>query len=152
MLAFLHGVVLKYLRMPTVPYPLRKNDSVHLKVFEAKRKPRAKASSALDILNPCFSLHVVTELECGPRHFNDLARSIPASGNTLSSRLRLLEKEGIVRRKVISYMPPSVSYQLTDKGIALAEIVRLLGDWDSEWSNQVKSSQTCQRKLAKDRA
>jgi len=128
--------------MYSVPYPVRKNDPVHLRVRESNSKPRSKASSALDILNPCFSLHVVIELACGPRHFNDLARRIPASGNTLSNRLRLLEREGIVSRRVLSYMPPSVCYQLTEKGIALSKIVRLLSDWDLEWSNQTRSMPT----------
>src|SRR5690606_35985780 len=44
--------------------------------------------------------------------------------STLSSRLKMLEEEGMVRREQISAIPPHVEYSLTEMGHELESVIR----------------------------
>ena len=51
----------------------------------------------------------------------------------LSERLRELEKEGVVERKVIPETPVRIEYALTTKGRALAQAFGAIGEWAHKW-------------------
>lgn len=53
--------------------------------------------------------------------------------STLSSRLKMLEEEGLVQRTQISAIPPHVEYCLTDKGRALDNVIRTVVQWCNNW-------------------
>src|SRR5262245_57221798 len=62
--------------------------------------------------------------------FNELAAAVPGlSDRMLAERLRELESEGLVVRKVVPTSPVRVEYSLTDKGRALESVVRALAGW-----------------------
>lgn len=56
------------------------------------------------------------------------------SSKTLASRLKELEKGGILERKAYSEIPPRVEYRLTSKGQELVESVMYLLQWMKKWS------------------
>ncbi|MGE0698939.1 MAG: winged helix-turn-helix transcriptional regulator [Hyphomicrobiaceae bacterium] len=49
--------------------------------------------------------------------------------NTLSDRLKMLEANGIVERRLYEEHPPRAEYVLTTKGRDLGAIVRAMRDW-----------------------
>ena len=53
--------------------------------------------------------------------------------STLSSRLKMLEEEGIVRREQISAIPPHVEYSLTEMGRDLGSVIREVTRWSNSW-------------------
>ena len=53
--------------------------------------------------------------------------------STLSSRLKMLEEAGIVRREQISAIPPHVEYSLTEMGCALEAVIRAVTQWSNAW-------------------
>jgi DNA-binding HxlR family transcriptional regulator len=55
------------------------------------------------------------------------------SPKTLTERLRELEKEGIVARKMFSEIPPKVEYSLTEKGCELATSLLHVLKWAEKW-------------------
>lgn len=62
--------------------------------------------------------------------YQDLLESlggVPPS--TLSERLKLLEANGIVERRMYAEHPPRAEYQLTAKGRELGPIIRAMRDW-----------------------
>ena len=60
---------------------------------------------------------LIFHLKDGPVRFNDLARMLGgASKKMIDQRLKELEAEGMVVRKVISDRPIAVSYELTEFG------------------------------------
>ena len=66
----------------------------------------------------------------GPRKFQDFLDSLSGiSPNTLSGRLKALEKHGVVERRFYEEHPPRAEYVLTSKGRALRPVVRALHDW-----------------------
>jgi hypothetical protein len=66
----------------------------------------------------------------GPKRFSDLDRGLPGiPSNVLSARLKELEGNGIVARRVLPRPEGAVVYELTEYGLELEEIVLKLGLW-----------------------
>jgi DNA-binding HxlR family transcriptional regulator len=69
--------------------------------------------------------------------FNELAAAVPGlSDRMLAERLRELESEGLVVRRVIPSSPVRVEYSLTEKGRALESVVRAVAGWAETWSGE----------------
>jgi DNA-binding HxlR family transcriptional regulator len=56
------------------------------------------------------------------------------SSKTLASRLKELEKAGILERHSYNEIPPRVEYRLTEKGQELVESIINLLQWMRKWS------------------
>jgi DNA-binding HxlR family transcriptional regulator len=70
----------------------------------------------------------------GPLHFSGIRQLVPElSDRLLSERLKELEAEGIVERRVLDGSPVRVEYAMTDKGRALEPAVRALKSWANQW-------------------
>jgi DNA-binding HxlR family transcriptional regulator len=92
-------------------------------------------AKAMEVLDERWTLLVVRELLLGSRRFNELRRGNPKmSPALLSKRLRTLERAGVVRREVETNR---VTYQLTEAGRELSEIVHGLGAWGVRWIGQL---------------
>jgi DNA-binding HxlR family transcriptional regulator len=52
---------------------------------------------------------------------------------TLSSRLKMLEEEGLIRRVQVSAIPPHVEYSLTAMGAELHDVIAAIGQWSRLW-------------------
>lgn len=79
------------------------------------------------ILQGKWAILVLHELSQGTRRFNELERGLQITHATLSSQLKSLEREGIVRRTVYPEVPPRVEYSLTDIGRKFAPVLRASG-------------------------
>jgi DNA-binding HxlR family transcriptional regulator/putative sterol carrier protein len=87
---------------------------------------------ALDAVGERWTLLIIRELLTGPRRFKDLAEGLPGiSTNLLSERLKSLEQQGILCRRVLPPPAGSTVYDLTAKGMALEKAVLELGRWGS---------------------
>jgi DNA-binding HxlR family transcriptional regulator len=91
---------------------------------------------ALERVGDRWSLLVVEALLDGPRRFNELSDGVAGiAPNILVSRLRGLEREGVVLSRPYSERPPRVEYALTAAGRDLAGALRLLADWGARRSD-----------------
>lgn len=87
---------------------------------------------ALDAIGDRWTLLIVRELLTGPRRFTDLMEGMPGiSTNLLSERLKELEQQGILHRRVLPPPAGSTVYALTPLGQALESAVLELGKWGS---------------------
>lgn len=65
-----------------------------------------------------------------PVRFNELKRQIGAiTYKTLSSQLKELEADGLVKRKEYPQVPPKVEYSLTGKAESLLPVLEGLCEW-----------------------
>jgi DNA-binding HxlR family transcriptional regulator/putative sterol carrier protein len=88
---------------------------------------------ALDLLGGRWALLVVRDLLTGPKRFSELQeglRGVPT--NVLTARLRELEEEGIVERRVQARPGGGVVYALTEHGMELEDPVLRLGFWGAK--------------------
>ena len=83
---------------------------------------------AVNVITKKWTVQILMELEVhGPMIFNELMRHLEGiSSRSLSDALKKLEKYKLVLRSVQDTRPPSVLYQLTDKGKGLVELFMLL--------------------------
>jgi DNA-binding HxlR family transcriptional regulator len=77
---------------------------------------------------------IIHDLSEGPRRFMQLEHACPGiSPRTLSERLDLLERHGVLIRRSYPESPPRVEYELTEKGRALLPIVREMRKFGRAW-------------------
>src|SRR5689334_8701635 len=89
---------------------------------------------AVELIGKRWSGAIVLVLLDGPLHFSGIRQLVPElSDRLLSERLKELEAEGIVERRVLDGSPVRVEYSLTEKGRALEPAVRALKEWGREW-------------------
>jgi DNA-binding HxlR family transcriptional regulator len=89
---------------------------------------------ALDIVGDRWTLLIVRELLTGPRRFKDLVDGLPGiSTNLLSERLKSLEQQGILGRRVLPPPAGSSVYELTPLGRGLETAALELGKWGSQF-------------------
>jgi len=79
---------------------------------------------AMTYIGKKWSLHIVRDMFRGKTRFKDfLSSNSELSTKVLSERLKDLEENGIVSRKIIDSHPVGVEYTLTKKGRALGTIL-----------------------------
>jgi len=91
---------------------------------------------ALDVVGDKWSLLILRDLfRMGPLRFQGLAEALPGiAPNTLSARLKLLETQGVIEARLYETHPPRYEYLLTDKGRALAPVLKALYQWGESYS------------------
>jgi DNA-binding HxlR family transcriptional regulator len=88
---------------------------------------------ALEVIGERWTLLIVRDAFYGVRRFGDFATQLRIPQAVLTSRLKLLVREGVLARDDDG--AGIVEYRLTDKGVALWPIVRALMAWgDAHYS------------------
>ncbi len=91
-------------------------------------------AATLDLLHERWTLHIVHALLLGKKRFNEIGHTLGGvNPRTLRERLRGLEAEGIVERRVLRAIPPWVEYELTEKGRALESVMNAMAGWAKDW-------------------
>lgn len=89
--------------------------------------PECPLSPCLRIVGGAWTPNVIWYLKEQPRRFTELkADLVGVSAKTLTSRLRKLERDGVVYRKVIPSSPPTVEYGLSPLGRKLVPAVEAI--------------------------
>ena len=91
-------------------------------------------AATADLIGSKWTPLIVHDLSEGPRRFTQLEHACPGiSPRTLSERLDMLEREGIVIRRSYPESPPRVEYELTAKGRALLPIINAMRRFGRSW-------------------
>lgn len=117
--------------------------NAHELARKSRRRPRSLLSvhdarcavaRTAELVCSKWTVLIVHDLSEGPRRFTELERACPGiSPRTLSERLHMLEREGVVVRRAYDEWPPRVEYELTDKGRALLPIATEMGRFGRVW-------------------
>ncbi len=76
---------------------------------------------------------ILYQLMQGMKRFNELQKLLPGiTQKMLAMRLRELEKDEIVTRKIYAVVPPKVEYSLTEFGESLKQIIEPMKLWGLE--------------------
>ena len=95
------------------------------------RQKSCPVARTLDIIGERWTILLLRDLFLqGPRRFQDFQESLAGvAPNTLSSRLKAMEEQGLIARRFYSDHPPRVEYHLTEKGKSLGPVLKALRDW-----------------------
>jgi DNA-binding HxlR family transcriptional regulator len=89
---------------------------------------------AISIISKRWTGLIIRALLSGTCRFNGISSYVPGlSDRLLSERLKELEAEGVVERRVYPETPVRIEYVLTPKGKALRAIVDAVQGWANEW-------------------
>lgn len=98
-------------------------------VLDACREPCA-IERGMRLIGGKWKGSIIYHLKDEPVRFNDLVRMLGgASKRMVDQRLKELEAEGMVIRRVVSERPIAVTYELTDFGRSALEILDQLRAW-----------------------
>lgn len=76
---------------------------------------------------------ILWHLKDSPVRFNDLARQLGgASKKMVNQRLKEMEAQGLVQRKVLSTKPIAVAYEITEFGHSALSVLEKLKSWSEE--------------------
>jgi len=89
---------------------------------------------AVELVGRRWTGAIIRVLLGGPHRFNELLSAIPGiSDRLLTERLRELESESLISRRVEPGSPVKVVYELTCAGAELQEPMDALGKWAERW-------------------
>jgi len=110
--------------------------------------PREEMSSfcpqyhaAVELVGRRWTGAILRAMMSGINRFSELCATIPGlSDKMLSERLKELESQAIVVRRVIPETPVRIEYELTEKGRDLEQVVRALADWTGRWAEGLEAA------------
>ncbi len=87
------------------------------------------------IMGKKFTVHILRNMVMLQQNrFNQFLESIEgANPKTLSVRLREMEKDGLITRKIYPETPPRVEYTITEKGMALSPILTQMAEFSMKY-------------------
>jgi len=104
----------------------------------------------IDVISNKWAFLIINTLgNRGKLRFNGLMEQLEGvSPKTLSDTLKILEKEGLVRKESFNEIPPRVEYSLTKDGRGLRKAIIPLLQWTADRSNfaNEKCTLKCQGK------
>lgn len=90
----------------------------------------ARASA---VLGDRWTLLLLSDIFLGVRRFEEFQERLGISRTTLTSRLKLLEKHGVISRVRYQDNPPRHEYRLTGKGHDLFPVLSTIINWGDKY-------------------
>lgn len=93
-----------------------------------------KFHKTIELVGKRWTGAIVQLLMAGPQRFTALRGAVPGlHDRLLSERLKELEAEGMVTRRVYPETPVHIEYALTEKGRGLEKVFAELHRWADRW-------------------
>lgn len=97
--------------------------------------------ATLAVIGGRWKVPILWHLRYETRRFGELSRKLPGiTQKMLTTQLRELERDGIVRRKVYAEVPPRVEYSLTPLGDSLGPLLDALSSWGETFLRETRSA------------
>jgi len=101
---------------------------------------------AMRLLGDLCTLIIIYTLLQGTKRFGELLEAVGnASPKTVSQRLKMLEERGFVQRHAFLEIPPRVEYSLTEKGMALVDIMEAIKRFGEQYLSDAQPPSQCSR-------
>ena len=85
---------------------------------------RCPLEVSVDMIGRKWALQILRDLFMGRNRFSDFLEFNPGlSGKVLSTRLKELQEQGLVEKRIIPVTPLRVEYGLSEKGISLGDVL-----------------------------
>ena len=95
---------------------------------------------AVELIGRRWTGAIVRALMAGVNRFSDLGATVPGmSDRMLSERLKELEAEGVVVRRVTPETPVRIEYVLTEKGRSLQGVIEAVSEWAGRWGVEAEA-------------
>ncbi|MFH0905768.1 MAG: helix-turn-helix domain-containing protein [archaeon] len=91
----------------------------------------------IDIISKKWTIYIIRELNGEPKYFNDMLHCLNwgLTAKILSSRLKELIKEDIVKKEIVGKTTPQrIRYSLTKRGHEFIEAFGGIEKWSKKWN------------------
>ena len=103
-----------------------------------KELPPCPVETTLMMISDKWKVLIIRELLPGTKRFNEIHHSIDGvSQKVLTQKLREMESDGLLERKVYAEVPPKVEYSLTELGMTLKPILDSMERWGNDYKAAV---------------
>ena len=100
--------------------------------------PACPVETTLKLIGNKWEVLVLRDLMPGTKRFGELKQSIGGiSQKVLTSKLREMEADGLVERRVYAQVPPRVEYSLTSLGRTLKPVLDAMEQWGTAYKKAV---------------
>ena len=122
--------------MPTLKTQNEKNNLKKLNKASCEDTHNCPVTTAIDVIGGKWLVIILYQLRGETLRFGELKRRIPnITQKMLSQRLRELEKNKLVTRKVYAEVPPKVEYTSTELAEKLDPVLDELCAWGTEYES-----------------
>lgn len=90
---------------------------------------------SLAVVGDRWTLLILRELTFGVHRFDELQAQTGMSSHLLTTRLKRLEEDGVIERRLYNARPPRYEYHATKKGKELDRVLMLLRSWGQKWES-----------------
>ncbi|SFK78528.1 transcriptional regulator, HxlR family [Mesorhizobium albiziae] len=101
-----------------------------LDIFQQTLCPVARAES---VVGDIWTVLVLRELFARNHRFDEIQVMTGATPQMLATRLKKLEADGLLERRLYNKRPPRYEYHLTDKGRDFWPVLMALRAWGEKW-------------------
>ena len=99
---------------------------------------KCPVEQALQVIGGKCKIPIIHHLNQKPHRFGKLKnRLAKVTQQMLSKQLKEMENDGLVKRTVLSVMPPSVEYSLTDFGKSAIPVLKSLYNWSTHNDSKI---------------
>lgn len=96
--------------------------------------PACPVATTVQLIGNKWKLLILRNLLARPWRFNELHKSLEGiSQKVLTSHLREMEADGIVKREVYAEVPPRVEYSLSPLGESMRPILNAMQEWGNNY-------------------
>ncbi|MEZ2299288.1 winged helix-turn-helix transcriptional regulator [Variovorax sp. RCC_210] len=111
-----------------------KNSSTQRELaFPSSSQTLCPIARVQDVVGDRWTVLVLRELFLGNRRFEEIQIQTQATPQMVASRLKKLESDGLVERRIYSQRPPRHEYCLTEMGVAFHPVFLALRAWGETW-------------------
>ena len=106
-----------------------------------KELPPCPVETTLMMISDKWKVLIIRELLPGTKRFNEIHHSIDGvSQKVLTQKLREMESDSLLERKVYAEVPPKVEYSLTELGKSLGPVLDYLKEWGEMYKRMESES------------
>lgn len=96
--------------------------------------PACPVATTLQLIGNKWKILIIRNLLVRPWRFNELHKSLDGiSQKVLTSNLREMEADGIIKREVFAEVPPRVEYSLSELGETMRPILDAMREWGENY-------------------
>lgn len=98
--------------------------------------PACPVEVTLTLIGNKWKVLILRDLLIGTKRFGELRKSVGGvSQKVLTSNLRQMEADGLVKREIFAEVPPRVEYSLTKTGKSLKPVLDSMCMWGNAYKN-----------------
>lgn len=107
-------------------------------MIKKENLPECPVATTVQLIGSKWKLLILRDLLTGTKRYNELQKSLfGISQKVLTSSLKSMVNDGIVKRTDYNEVPPRVEYSLTELGESMTSVIRAMEEWGHYYKQHI---------------